>query len=859
MKLHAIIVLLFVFYSGHCFAQGEGAPQLPSSENATPDVRVVIDISGSMKQNDPQNLRLPALELLVQLFPEGSKAGVWTFGQWVNNLVPSKPVDQAWRDNAAAQALKINSVALRTNIPDALLKAVDDSKNLDPSYRVHVILLTDGMVDVSDSEQENLQARQRIMEEILPSIKDAGITVHTVALSQNADQQLMEFLASETNGIAAVAESAEDLSRIFLQAFDAAAPSEQVPLEGNMFTVDSGIDEFTALIFRSANSDSARFLAPNGALYSLNKHPDNVKWFGQGDYDLVTVSKPSPGDWTIKADLEPDSRVTIVSDMSLRVNKLSKNNFVGDTAEIAAALTEQGQVITSAEFLNLVDMAVQIERRDDGKKWYRSLSEENPIPENGMFLGSLDFFKQAGVYDLNIQVMGKTFQRQKKQTIAVRNRYDLKVSGGQGAPSKHKISLFIRDPAINSQEVSATASVLSPLGEVQSVQAKENGTRRWAIDLQGGEQSGVYQVSFEVEGLLKTGERFSETTRAIDIKHYVEGSEFIELDPPEKVTQEPVIEETPDVVAEEELMSEAPPAKDDMQAENTGDETLAATSIGEEEQENEGMDMQKMALYAGLAVGNILIFVIAYFAYRAVTGGKKDAESKGVSEEQAAEVVEEDSSSDLSGSSPSEDETSDTEGQESEPVVDEPEPEEPEAELEEIVPQECGAQELEPQESEPQELEKPEPESQELTDTTDTTDDVLEVSESNVETEIDAIEELLEEAGIDVAGSDSSDEPAEEDEALESLDLPDEAVDIDPEEDEIALEQSEELDLSDGMDLEDELDLSVSEEGDDENESVLDAEDNIPDDVSEMLERVKDDIELDDDFDLDDEDKDKST
>ena len=45
-----------------------------------PDVRILIDISGSMKQSDPTNLRAPALELIVQLLPPGSKAGVWLFG-----------------------------------------------------------------------------------------------------------------------------------------------------------------------------------------------------------------------------------------------------------------------------------------------------------------------------------------------------------------------------------------------------------------------------------------------------------------------------------------------------------------------------------------------------------------------------------------------------------------------------------------------------------------------------------------------------------------------------------------------------------------------------------------------------------
>ena len=36
-------------------------------------MRILVDISGSMKQSDPQNLRIPAVNLLLELLPNGSK------------------------------------------------------------------------------------------------------------------------------------------------------------------------------------------------------------------------------------------------------------------------------------------------------------------------------------------------------------------------------------------------------------------------------------------------------------------------------------------------------------------------------------------------------------------------------------------------------------------------------------------------------------------------------------------------------------------------------------------------------------------------------------------------------------------
>ena len=94
---------------------------LPVAAWAKPsDVRIIVDISGSMQKNDPDNLRQPAVRLITNLLPGDSKAGVWTFAQFVNMLVPHKPTTDAWKSMARSESSKINSVGLRTNIGGAL-------------------------------------------------------------------------------------------------------------------------------------------------------------------------------------------------------------------------------------------------------------------------------------------------------------------------------------------------------------------------------------------------------------------------------------------------------------------------------------------------------------------------------------------------------------------------------------------------------------------------------------------------------------------------------------------------------------------------------------------------------------------
>ena len=87
------------------------------------DFRIVIDVSGSMKKTDPLNLRVPALKLVNGLIPTGSKAGVWTFGRYVDMSVKWGRVDEAWRKLAGQGADRIHSNGLLTNIESALARA----------------------------------------------------------------------------------------------------------------------------------------------------------------------------------------------------------------------------------------------------------------------------------------------------------------------------------------------------------------------------------------------------------------------------------------------------------------------------------------------------------------------------------------------------------------------------------------------------------------------------------------------------------------------------------------------------------------------------------------------------------------
>lgn len=574
-------------------AQDKSAPPATFPQAMKPDVRVIIDISGSMKQNDPNNLRRPALELLVQLFPEGSRAGVWTFGQWVNNLVKSQVVTDSWRVSARKQAQKINSVGLFTNIPAAINTALRDAP-LEPGFQTHLILLTDGMVDVSRDPAENEAARREVLDEILPKLRDAGVRVHTVALSKNADSELMERLALETDGLAAVAESAEDLTRIFLQAFDAAAPAEEVPLEGNTFLVDSSIEEFTALVFKRDPSQQAVLVSPDTQKYTLADHGADVRWFSQQNYDLITVKQPYEGEWVIQADLEPNSRVTIVSNLSLQVNRLPKGHFIGNDVTLSAVLKEQGVVVDRAEFLKLVEVGYEITRRGDGQRWQNNLSAIDPNPADGVFTQHLKLIDQPGIYDVVVYAEGKTFQRQQTQTIEARRNFVVNTRSSDDLPAQHRVTVSTKNPQLDIGSLRLVATLTDSTGTPASYVLEAAGERRWQFEFSGAGRSTLYQVEIDISGQYLDGSPLR-ARQVVSIEHQVPGTTMVEPEP----TPEP--QPAPEPAPQPEPTPTPPPAP--------APEPDAGISWG------------SIGLYTGLVIGNLLVLLLGYFAWKTLRGG----------------------------------------------------------------------------------------------------------------------------------------------------------------------------------------------------------------------------------------------
>ena len=376
-----------------------------------PDLRLLIDISGSMKQSDPDNLRGPALELIVRLLPEGARAGVWIFGETVEQIVPHGTVNAAWREQALEAVALIDNSGQRTNIPAALAAATYDLGSLSSAYRTSVVLLTDGKVDLSPSPMANAAAARDLLASTAPDLGAIGIPVHTIALSDEADWTFLRALADTTAGIAEKAETAGDLTGIFVQSLEMVAPSARVPVVGNIFLIDDSVDEFTALVFYDEPAAELTLMSPSGVEYHPDDTREGVEWFRSRQFALVTVDAPERGAWTLAAPNGARSRVSVISDLQLEVDPLPNSLPAGRVTELGIRLRDSGEVIKSQELMQLFAITVLITGPDDFRETI-DVTGSYPLPVTGEYRVTIPAFERGGRYQLLVEMKGETLQRE---------------------------------------------------------------------------------------------------------------------------------------------------------------------------------------------------------------------------------------------------------------------------------------------------------------------------------------------------------------------------------------------------------------------------------------------------------------
>lgn len=408
----------------------------PSTRAASdPELHVLIDVSGSMKNTDPENLREPALRLLGELVPEQSRVQVDLFGNRITTVLPASKASADTKRAMRAAAGRIRSNEPFTDIPAALEAA---NRAWGEDTQRNIILLSDGKVDISPDDAVNERATARLRDQVIPGLIDNQVQVHTVALSDAADDAILTEIAERTGGLALSARSNADLQRVFLSLFEATAPRTGVPLVENRFRVDESISELTLVVFRNDGAEPTRIKLPDSGEVDagLAASLENWRWDDSAGRDLITVQNPPPGSWQILAAEDPDNRALVITDLKLGMPDLPSRIYPGETIDGQLLLTNRGEPIVEPRLTNDINAVIRVHGPAGAQIEELTLNDLGADPDvlggDGVYHFQIRISDEPGIHTLEGHASGPTFERviRKKVALARTRPFEAHVETG---------------------------------------------------------------------------------------------------------------------------------------------------------------------------------------------------------------------------------------------------------------------------------------------------------------------------------------------------------------------------------------------------------------------------------------------
>ena len=181
------------------------------------DIILVLDNSGSMKQNDPNFLTSQAVSEFINALDSSTRVAIIIFDQNVNLAVPFTEVSAESREMILQSLDMINYRGQFTDSPNAVERAIYELKNNGREEAKKIIIfMTDGIVDTGDTAADQEKSKW-LKDSLAPDAAEVGISIIAIAFTEAADFQLIQSLAQTTGGEYYRAIQAVDVQRVFAQ------------------------------------------------------------------------------------------------------------------------------------------------------------------------------------------------------------------------------------------------------------------------------------------------------------------------------------------------------------------------------------------------------------------------------------------------------------------------------------------------------------------------------------------------------------------------------------------------------------------------------------------------------------------
>ncbi len=523
MSLAAIAAALLSAWTPHVMAQ---APQA-----MLVDIALVNDESGSMKYNDPSEMRKDASQFPLDLSISGDRLSIVGFGNGGRIICPLTDA-VAGRGDLLRAIGSVASAGKYSMVQEGLQNALNILEQRIPPHPSAVILLSDGEYDSDDFPPgTDLVSYFGELDKLASRFGEIRIPIYAVAFTKQANIERLCRISRLSGGACFKAETPSDIQTAFFAILQNLRPlwartetTELVEGEEREFkqAVANGAEKLMVTVFKESIEDpqpTVTCIDPNG-----QAAPGDIQ--ATRSYLASTVANPAPGIWTVKVKGRGKVTIAVITVLSVDIEilipasgKIQKRSE--DPLSLVVKLVSREPSISYESFA--VDATLvgpngaieELKLRDDG-------ATPDDAKNDGVFKGTSSVSGVPGPYSLLV----RGYPKDNPQTVReVKRDFEVEI-----ASARATVSMKDMVPHIMWLQPAEIAVALEPqsafLGEVSFRVTRPDGS---IVDLTlsasgGNTLAGTYPRTdlvgnYVVEILPSSGYEIAKGRAAFDVSY----------------------------------------------------------------------------------------------------------------------------------------------------------------------------------------------------------------------------------------------------------------------------------------------------------------------------------------------------
>ncbi|PGV51551.1 VWA domain-containing protein [Bacillus sp. AFS037270] len=419
-KTISSFIILTVIFCSISYLNVRAASPLHSTSRM--EGMLVVDVSNSMKDSDPNNISKEAMKMFIDMSSlEGDKIGVVAYSDEVMRekaLVKIGSEQEKKELKSFIDSLeKYTYTDLSTGVSEAIrMLGSSHEKNFTPL----IVLLADGNNELNPRKSKTISQANQELQSAVSQAKAKGYPIYTIGLNADGklNKEVLTNVADSTNGKFFEATSAEQLPKILSEIFARHFKLKIVPVsqligtgayQDIKITVPNENVREANISLMSDQPVEIQLINPSGKTVQIPS--DHVVLTKSRTYSMVKLLKPVQGDWTLKVKGVPQEKIDINLifnyDLQLKLAALAKESYkAGDTVQVRAFFEDNSAVLKDQAFYHSMKGTLFVRDLDKGKTEEFSLE-----PGKGGFSGKFKL-GSASSYEVMVKAEDSSFFRQ---------------------------------------------------------------------------------------------------------------------------------------------------------------------------------------------------------------------------------------------------------------------------------------------------------------------------------------------------------------------------------------------------------------------------------------------------------------